>query len=173
MTQDENKKEAEMDIILSEIDKTGISLIEDEKLRNFVIETLERYGDAIKFDEAEEVIDVMLAMLTKMKQTNREHMPVWVGVMIAAAYIHNLFYDGTLSSLFEAREKLTPIAQKNEVPINAASMIFQAVEGQLGEDMPVESCQPRGDSPNRIFAWACWFVEEYNGYKILPECREL
>ena len=100
MTQDENKKEAEMDIILSEIDKTGISLIEDEKLRNFVIETLERYGDAIKFDEAEEVIDVMLAMLTKMKQTNREHMPVWVGVMIAAAYIHNLFYDGTLSSLF-------------------------------------------------------------------------
>ena len=140
MTQDENKKEAEMDIILSEIDKTGISLIEDEKLRNFVIETLDKYGDAIKFDEA---------------------------------YIHNLFYDGTLSSLFEAREKLTPIAQKNEVPINAASMIFQAVEGQLGEDMPVESCQPRGDSPNRIFAWACWFVEEYNGYKILPECREL
>lgn len=145
----------------------------DPSLKEFTEKSVEIYGSPKKIEQAEKVIDVLLAMLKKMKQVNDQNIPVWVGVLVSAAYIHNLFYDGTLASVFAPREKLMSIIRECEVPINASSMIFQAVEGQLAEDMPVESCQPRGDSPNRIFAWACWFVEEYNGDKKLPECKEL
>ena len=142
----------------------------EENLKQFTVESLEKYGSLATIKESEEVIKVMLAMFTKMKQVNEQNRPIWVELLITAAYIHNLFYDGTLESLVRTREKLMPLILKHQVPVNGAAMIFQAVEGQLGEDMPIESCQPRGDSPNRIFAWACWFVEEYNGDKKMPEC---
>ena len=142
----------------------------EENLKQFTVEALEKYGSLATIKESEEVIKVMLAMFTKMKQVNEQNRPIWVELLITAAYIHNLFYDGTLESLVRTREKLMPLILKYQVPVNGAAMIFQAVEGQLGEDMPIESCQPRGDSPNRIFAWACWFVEEYNGDKKMPEC---
>lgn len=142
----------------------------EENLKQFTAESLEKYGSLATIKESEEVIKVMLAMFTKMKQVNEQNRPIWIELLITAAYIHNLFYDGTLESLVRTREKLMPLILKHQVPVNGAAMIFQAVEGQLGEDMPIESCQPRGDSPNRIFAWACWFVEEYNGDKKMPEC---
>ena len=159
--------------IFSGQDSTCLTTLTDKRLKQFTVEALEIYGSLVKIKEAEKVIQVMLAMLTKMKQINEQNRPLWVEVLISAAYIHNLFYDGTLVSLVKAREILMPLVLKHDVPINAASMIFQAVEGQLGEDTPIESCQPKGDSPNRIFAWACWFVEEFGGNKKMPECRSL
>lgn len=152
---------------------TYLDSIQDETLKSFTREALMLYGDEEKFHEAEKVINVFEAMFTKMKQMNEQSRPVWVDVLRVAAYIHNLFYDGSLLSVFEARETLMPLAVKHGVPINGCAMIFQAVEGQLGEDMPVEACQVKGDSPNRLFAWAVWFVEEYNGAKVMPECRAL
>ena len=152
---------------------TYLEQIKTPSVHDFTVEAIKTYGDAEKFHEAAKVICVLEAILTKMKQMNENSRPVWVEVLVSAAYLHNLFYDGSLPSIFEAREKLSPIAQKYEVPINATSLIFQAIEGQLGADMPVESCQPQGDSPNSKFAWACWYVEELNGVKPMPECREL
>lgn len=152
---------------------TYLATIQDKNLKEFAREALLKYGDREKFIEAEKVINVFEAMFTKMKQMNEQNRPIWVDVLRVAAYLHNLFYDGSLVSIFEAREKLMDIAIKNNVPINGCSMIFQAIEAQLAEDMPVESCQVKGDGPNRIFAWACWFVEEYNGAKPMPECRAI
>lgn len=129
-----------------------------------------QYGDLEKFHESERVINVVEAMFTKMKQMTSNSRPIWVDLLRVSAYIHNLFYDGSLTSVFEAREKLMPMAVDIGIPTNGCSAIFQAVEGQLGEDMPVEACQVRGESPNRVFNWACWFVEEYNGAKPMPEC---
>ena len=141
-----------------------------EAIKDFTVKSLLEYGSPEAFYEAEKVINVMLEMFRKLHQINEETYQVWVDVLISAAYIHNLFYDGTLGGIFAAREKLMSLAKKCEVPVNAAAGIFQAVEGQLGMDMPVEACQVHGDTPNGIFAWACWFVEEFNGTKILPEC---
>ena len=150
-----------------------LNTIQDEALKNFTSEALALYGDEDKFHEAEKVINVFEAMFTKMKQMTTNSRPIWVDILRSAAYLHNLFYDGSLQSVFKAREILMPIAIKHNVPVNGVSALFQAVEGQLGEDMPVEACQPKGDSPNRIFAWAVWFVEEYHGVKMMPECRAL
>lgn len=145
--------------------------IKTPSIKDFVIRSLMEYNiSAKKLKESGRVINVMMGMFTKLHQVNADCTPLWTEVLISAAYLHNLFYDGTLLSLFKAREKLMPIAKECVVPINASSAIFQAIEGQLGADTPVESCIPHEGTPNAVFAWSCWFVEELNGNKKMPEC---
>ena len=148
-----------------------LATLTDPRLKEFAMKALKSYGTPEDVDTASEIADVMIAMFTKMKQVNEQNRPIWIECLITAAFVHNLFYDGTLPSIFMVREKLTPLAEECDVPINGAALIFQAVEASLGNDMPVESCQPGAGTPNAIFAWACWFVEEWNGNRKLPECR--
>ena len=143
------------------------------ELQELTQKAIERYGNEEKTAVAEKVIDVFLHMLDRKNQIQieQEHpYPGWVSLMIAAGYMHNLFYDGTLVSIFKAREEITELAKELNVPVNGIAALFQAVEGQLGDRMPVESCKPIDSTPNGLFSWACWFVEEYNGNKPLPDC---
>lgn len=137
-------------------------------LKTFAMHSLKLFGDTNKLNEANQVIDVLLAMLKKKKQINEQNAATWIDVIIVAALLHNLFYDGTFSSVFRARESLTSVANNCEVPDNARYAIFQAIECQLGDDMPIDACRPIPSTPNELFAWACWFVEELHGNKEMP-----
>ena len=143
------------------------------ELKKFTEESIEKFGTEKKLQEANSVIDVMMAMLRKKNQIkdDQNNTAAWVELLVSAALIHNLFYDGTLPSLFMAREKLVALAKENKLPVNAIAAIFQAVEAQLGDETPVESCIPNSSSPNALFAQACWFVEELNGNKQMPACQ--
>ena len=139
------------------------------ELKDFAIRALDVYGDTNKLNQSNQVIGLLLAMLKKRKQIREDgSYDPWVEVMIVAGLLHNLLYDGTLTSVFAAREKLGVIAEVCKVPANAAYSVFQAIEAQLGDDMPVESCRPIPSTPNELFAWACWFVEELHGDKKMP-----
>ena len=83
--------------------------------------------------------------------------------------LHNLFYDGTLESLFAARVKLTSIGVKLGIPVAAQEPIWQAIEGQLGESTPIAALRVNPNSPSGILAEACWNVEERNGNKVIPD----
>ena len=144
----------------------NIVAINTPELQDFVKKALDVYSNTNKLNIANQVADILLAMLKKRKQiTDGENFKPWVEVMIAAALLHNLFYDATLTSLFMAREKLQPFADECNVPQNASYSIFQAIECQLGDDTPIESCRPIPSTPNELFAWSCWFVEELHGWK--------
>ena len=154
---------------LDENMRRHITAIKEPALNEFVVRALDEYGSVDKLEEGNDVADVMMAMLKKRKQVHEgEPLQVWIEVMIAAALLHNLFYEGTVTSLFAAREKLTPLAKECKVHTNAYYSIFQAIECQLGDDTPIESCRPVPSTPNEIFAWACWFVEELHGCKEIP-----
>lgn len=143
-----------------------IQAIKTPAIKEFVVRSLNLFGDTNKLNESNRVVDLLLAMLKKRKQIRdgEEYAP-WVEIMIAASLLHNLFYAGTLTSLFEAREKLKPIADVCGIPENGSYAIFQAIECQLGDDTPIESCRPIPSTPNELFAWACWFIEELHGSK--------
>ena len=116
-----------------------------------------------KLEEANKVLDVMIGMLKKKKQLRTlDEAAVWIDVVIAAGLIHNLFYDGSITSLFKAREVLTDKAKEYKVPDNAISAMFQTVECQLGDDTPIPGCIPVSSTPNELFAWSCWFAKEYD-----------
>ena len=137
--------------------------IKTPEIKKFVELALNRHGSERKVKEANKVTDLLLAMLRKRKQIiDGQPSPVWVDVMLAAGLMHNLFYDGTVTSLFMAREKLQQTAETLNVPGNASYSIFQAIECQLGDDTPIESCRPVPSTPNELFTWARWFVHEYS-----------
>ena len=133
------------------------------EVKDFVKRALDLRGSKKQVEEANKMLDLLLAMLRKRKQiVEGVPQPVWVDVMLAAGLLHNLYYEDTVTSLFMAREKLQPIADACNVPGNAAYSIFQAIECQLGDDTPIESCRPVPSTPNELFAWARWFVHEYS-----------
>ena len=147
----------------------AINLIKDESIAKFVNEVFKRYPDDKKQEEATKVVNDLMHLLEWKRQIALNNIPVWVEVVIAAALIHNTFYDGTLTGIFKARQELATLATECNVPVNGASLIFQAIESQLGLDMPVESCQPDFDSPKGLLALACWLVKRDNPDYKIPE----
>ena len=138
-------------------------------LKAFAENAVTLYSSEKRLNEANEVIDVMMAMLKKKNLLNANGSQAFVEIMVVAGLVHNLFYDGSLHSVFYARERLTPLAKEHEVPEMALNQILQAVEGQFGDDMPIEACRPNPSTPIELFAWAVWFVEEYqHDGKLMP-----
>lgn len=152
---------AELETLLQQEEGRHFNNLKLPEVREFLILSLSEYGTEDKLFEANKIADVMIGMLRKMKQITEHGSQTFVEIMVASALVHNLFYDGTASSLFKAREILLPIAKKAGLPENGSDGIFQAVEAQLGHDTPVPVCKPIPGTPTEMFAWAVWFVKEY------------
>lgn len=146
-----------------------IENIKIDSLREFVKESLLKFGDTNKLLQSNLVIDLLEKMLIKKKQMNKTVEQSFVEVLRVAGLLHNLFFDGTVTSLFMAREKLVPIARKYNIPDNYIGSIFQTIECQLGEDTPVPQCKPVPGTPTELFAWSCWYIEELHNNKKIPE----
>lgn len=140
-------------------------------LQAFTAHAIAGYGSVEQLEEANKVAEFMMSRFRKKHLLDEQNNHAWIEVILSACLIHNLFYDGTLPSLFIARETLTPIARDYDLAPQVIMGVFQAVESQLGDDTPVESLVPQGNSPNDIFALSCWYVEELNGEKKMPQCQ--
>ena len=145
-----------------------IKFIKIEGLYHFLKDALISYGDTNKLLVANRIVDLTEKMLIKKKQITNNDIPSYVEVIKVAGLLHNLFYDGTVSSLFVAREKLEPLAVKHGIPDNYINAMFQTIESQLGDDTPVPQCKPVSGTPTELFAWACWYVDELHGNKKMP-----
>ena len=158
-----------MPIINCKDKSEAIKLINETSISKFVKEVFKRYPDDKKQEEAVKVVNELMRLLEWKRQIAPNNIPTWVEVVVAAALIHNTFYDGTLTGVFKARQELAGLATECGVPVNGASLIFQAIESQLGLDMPVESCQPDFDSPKGLLALACWYIKRDNPDYKIPE----
>ena len=145
-----------------------LDMIKMPEIKSFTRKSIELYGDKEKLARANHVTHIVVEYLRKRKMLAGVQLQ-WVDLIISASLLHNLFYDGSLTSLFLAREKLTKVGKECKIPVNGLEPIFQAIEGQLGADMPVPGCQPNMDSPSGILANACWFAEELCGSKVIPD----
>lgn len=132
-------------------------------VKDFVTECLQRYGCIAQLLAAIKVKNCLLNMLAKQKLYAPGQVTTLVEVLKTAALLHNLFYteDYFWPDLFTARLELKPIADKYTVADEIQSAIFQTIEAQMGQDMPVPLCRPTPASPTELFAWAVWFVNEY------------
>lgn len=150
-----------------------LECIASPSIKNFTVKALEKYGNAEKFIEANAVAQYVDEKLQKNKiQIKSQSEVQWIDLLLSATLLHNLFYDGTLHSIFYAREKLTSLGVKEGLSVEMLEPIFQAVEGQLGEDMPVPSCRVNPNSPSGILAEACWNIVERLGNKKIPKLTE-
>ena len=162
-------KEINFQGLLSDEEYSYLSCIKSPQIKNFTLNALNKYGNSDKFIEANAVAEYVDKKLEKNKiKINSSAEVQWIDLLLSATLLHNLFYDGTLHSIFYAREKLTALGIKENLTVEMLEPIFQAIEGQLGEDMPVPSCRVNPNSPSGILAEACWNVEENNGNKKMP-----
>ena len=140
--------------------------------QDFSFSAVMQYGTEEKLAEANKVIEVLHGMMRKKHLLGNNNSTVFVAMMETAAFIHNLFVpegDVTLedklqhwSYVFRAREILEPLAETCGIDVQLIPQIFQTVEAQLGDDLPVDRCRPVPNTPIELFAWAVWFVEEFN-----------
>jgi hypothetical protein len=139
-----------------------LDMIKPVALHKFVISSINNNGTEEKLEEADKIADVLVQMLKKrllITETNQQSI---ADILIAAAYIHNLFYDPQdWTSLYQARKILAPIAKADDMPQNVIDMLFSAVEAQMGESTPVAGSRPMPNHPNELLASAIWFIKEY------------
>ena len=145
-----------------------VDTIKDNALKTLVEKSIKEYSTPDKLRMAYDVIDLYIGFLKFKNQIDDNSRPIWVDLCIAAGYMHNMFYDGSVTSLFKAREEVSSLAKELDIPINGISMLFSAIEGQFGDKTPVEACIPQEASPNALFAKAVFVVEVYPGIVKLP-----
>lgn len=138
-----------------------IDFIVIDELKEFVLEGLERYGTAEKLEEANEVADILIALLRKKKLLDEHTHQSFVDILLSAALLHNLFYDEKdWTTLFYARRDLDPIAKELKINRQALDALFHTIEGQLGEDTPITECIPKPGTPTELFSYAVWFAKQ-------------
>lgn len=149
---------------MSDIRKEELQLwldkFENEPFKKFIQDALTRYGTQDKFEEAVRLIHVIRALYTKRKIIADNVNPYFVELMETAAFVHNLFFDGSWISCFTARDKLYDNAVAAGIKQEHVEHIFTVVEGQLGVDMPVAGVRPNPNSPVEDFALCCWITKE-------------
>lgn len=137
----------------------ALDFIKTEELVNFVEELVKEYGSEEKTAFADKVTYNLEKILTRKKLLVPTVQQMFIEVLFAAAAVHNLFYDGTITSLFELRENVNRNKDKFEMEIIEA--VLQTVEAQLGDETPVPLCRPTVNSPTEIFALAVWIAKNY------------
>ena len=134
--------------------------IQNEKLKKLVEDILNKYSKASLYEDAENIIDILLAWY--------EHRMIYNGtkntftdIMITSAYLHNIFNGEKDSwlSVFKPREVFQKmfIETGDEELIKNSEHIFSIIEGQMGVHMPVAACRPNADNPVNDFSNAVWF----------------
>ena len=142
--------------------------IEYEPLKKLTEEVLLKYSDSYKIGKAYLTNDILTAMLKHKNQIGENNRAAWIDLLMVAGYLHNVFYDGTLSSLFKTREVVSDMMKEYQIPVNGIAVIFSAIEGQFGDQTPVEKCRPNGGSPEELFSWAVFMADIYYGETKTP-----
>lgn len=158
-----------IDDIELEEQKRNLERIDIDEIRLFTKAALRLYGSPEKLAVANRVVDFTVKYLNKKRFLNPHvKKQPWLNVLLSGALLHNIFYNGTLSSLFAARDALYITARECGIPADTFHAICSVIESQLGEDNPVAGCRAVPDSPSEAFVLACWYITEYEGGKEMP-----
>ena len=136
-----------------------INNVNNKILREFSINCLKEYGTKDKLEEANKVIDVMIAYYTEKNLINGD--PYFIDLMKTAAFIHNLFTDHSWRSVYIAREQLQQKALDAGIAYEYVIPLFALIEGQLGDKMPVPASRPSPNHPVNDFALFCWISKNF------------
>lgn len=133
------------------------------EIRKFTEKALELYGSEEKLQEANRAADILIDLLKRKKLLDEHTHQSFVDILLSAMLLHNLFYDeNDWTTLFYARRDLCRLARECGINKQISSLIFSTIEGQLGEDTPVDECIPKPNTPGELFAYAVWFAKKYN-----------
>lgn len=150
-------------------DKTDINrflnFIKVDDLRTFAKECLKSTNYEITEYE-NKVAEITMDLLIRKDLLTTDNHQTYVDALLIASMLHNIHFDENKlsTSLFKARENFDDIADLNEVyeygiiPEQFREMVWDTIEGQLGDCTPMVKTKPSPNSPQDLFATAVYIV---------------
>lgn len=116
-----------------------------------------------------ETVEFGLEFLKARKLYNPLYSNKQVDTAIAAILLHRVFNDdksitiNNWKNVFNAREKMKPIVAEhlNSGNYEMFEYIYQIIEAQLGEEMPIPACRPVIGQVTYIVWEILWFSENH------------
>lgn len=145
--------------------KRYLNFIKVNDLRIFAEECLKHANHEITEYE-NKVAEIAMNFLIRKELLDTDNHQTYVDALLVAAMLHNIYFDEKhiVTSLFKAREEFDYIADKNELyeygalPEQMREMIWDTIEGQLGDCTPMSKTKPSPNSPQDLFATAVYIV---------------
>ena len=142
-----------------------LEFIKVNDLRIFAEECLKHANYEITEYE-NKVAEIAMNFLIRKELLDEGNHQTYVDALLVAAMLHNIYFDEKhiATSLFKAREEFDYIADKNEpyeygaLPEQMREMIWDTIEGQLGDCTPMSKTKPSPNSPQDLFATADYIV---------------
>lgn len=112
------------------------------------------------------VAEMSLNLLIRKELLTPNNHQTFVDALLIASLLHNIYFDEThiATSLFKAREEFDHIADLEDVyefgplPEQMREMVWDTIEGQLGDCTPMSKTKPSPNSPQDLFATAVYMV---------------
>ena len=142
-----------MNLELKHLDK-----VRDRNLQELVQTVVDTHGNITKVMDAEGVIEEILFLLTNDKIINGNMTPMFVDVLVSAAYLHNVVFDKDTdhwTEMLKTREVVEKYVERNRFDSITIDALYQAIEAQLGKHVPNAMLYPAPHSPQAHFALAC------------------
>lgn len=145
--------------------KRFIEFIKVKDLKVFTEECLKEANYEITEYE-NKVAEITIDFLIRKELISPENHQTYVDALLIAAMLHNIYFDEKhiSTSLFKAREVFDKIADKEDIyeygplPEQMREMIWDTIEGQLGDCTPMSKTKPSPNSPQDLFATAVWIT---------------
>lgn len=135
----------------------------------------------IKPDEYNnKVAEFVLDLLIRKELLTPQNHQTYVDSLLVAAFLHNAYYgkeesfekysigfDPNISALLKARQEFDEIANMDDyehgpIPEQFREMIWDTIEGQLGDCTPMAKTKPSPNTPQDLFATAVWLARIIN-----------
>lgn len=112
------------------------------------------------------VAEIAMNFLIRKELLDTNNHQTYVDALLVAAMLHNIYFDKKhiCTSLFKAREEFDYIADMDEIyeygalPEQMREMVWDTIEGQLGDCTPMSKTKPSPNSPQDLFATAVYIV---------------
>lgn len=153
------------DLANKENNKRYLDFIKVNDLKIFTEECLKHANYEISEYE-NKIAELAMNFLIRKELLDTGNHQTYVDALIVAAMLHNIYFDEKRisTSLFKAREEFDYIADKDELyeygalPEQMREMIWDTIEGQLGDCTPMSKTKPSPNSPQDLFATAVYIV---------------
>lgn len=144
-----------------------LDFIKVKDLKTFTEECL-KHADYQISEYENKVAEIALNLLIRKELLEENNHQTYVDALLVAAMLHNIYFDEKkiATSLFKVREEFDYIADKDDIyefgaiPEQMREMIWDTIEGQLGDCTPMSKTKPTPNSPQELFATAVYFTRE-------------
>lgn len=136
-----------------------LDFIKVEDMKNFIKDCIAHAEyEVTEYDH--KVAEVLLDTMIKKELLSKDNHQSITDILLAGAYLHNIYFDEQqiATSLFRARLEFDPIAEKYGFPEQVREMVWDAIEGQLGDLTPISKVKPSPNTPQDMLANCIWIV---------------